>query len=117
MHLEAEEKLAAFVGKEARSCSPPACKPTWAAFLLCCAATMVVIDKDDHASIVDACRLGFGKMVRFIHSDRSSLERQQEHPVDAGILVIVDGVYSMGGDMRRCRRSSNCASSTARVST
>jgi len=60
----------------------------------------VVIDKDDHASIVDACRLGFGKMVRFIHNDLSSLDRQLKAiPSTSGVLVVVDGVYSMGGDI------------------
>jgi 7-keto-8-aminopelargonate synthetase-like enzyme len=61
---------------------------------------VVIIDKDDHASIVDACRLGFGKMARFIHNDLSSLERQLKAvPSTSGVLVIVDGVYSMGGDI------------------
>ena len=54
---------------------------------------VAVIDKDDHASIVDACRLGFGRMVRFIHNDLSSLERQLKNiPETSGILVVVDGV-------------------------
>ncbi len=101
MHLEAEEKFAAFVGKEASLVFATGMQ----ANLGCISAVLgrddvVVIDKDDHASIVDACRLGFGKMVRFIHNDLSSLERQLKNvPSTSGSLVIVDGVYSMGGDI------------------
>jgi len=101
MHLEAEEKLAAFVGKEMALMFATGMQ----ANLGCISAVLgrddvVIIDKDDHASIVDACRLGFGKMARFIHNDLSSLERQLKAvPSTSGVLVIVDGVYSMGGDI------------------
>jgi 8-amino-7-oxononanoate synthase len=101
MHLEAEEKFAAFVGKEAALMFATGMQ----ANLGCISAVLgrddiVIIDKDDHASIVDACRLGFGKMARFIHNDLSSLERQlKAAPSTSGVLVIVDGVYSMGGDI------------------
>ena len=61
---------------------------------------IALVDKDDHASIVDAVRLGYGEMRRFIHSDLASLERQLlAAPDKAGVLVVVDGVYSMGGDI------------------
>jgi 8-amino-7-oxononanoate synthase len=101
MHLEAEEKFAAFVGKEIALMFATGMQ----ANLGCISAVLgrddvVIIDKDDHASIVDACRLGFGKMARFIHNDLSSLERQLKAvPSTSGVLVIVDGVYSMGGDI------------------
>jgi 8-amino-7-oxononanoate synthase len=101
MHLEAEEKLAAFVGKETSLMFATGMQSN----LGCISAVLgrddvVIIDKDDHASIVDACRLGFGKMARFIHNDLSSLERQLKAvPSTSGVLVIVDGVYSMGGDI------------------
>jgi len=101
MHLEAEAKLAEFVGKETALVFSTGMQ----ANLGCISAVLgrddvVVIDKDDHASIVDACRLGFGKMVRFIHNDLSSLDRQLKAiPDTSGILVVVDGVYSMGGDI------------------
>jgi 8-amino-7-oxononanoate synthase len=101
MHLEAEDKFAAFVGKEAALMFATGMQSN----LGCISAVLgrddvVVIDKDDHASIVDACRLGFGKMVRFIHNDLSSLERQLKSiPAASGSLVVVDGVYSMGGDI------------------
>ncbi len=101
MHLEAEEKLAAFVGKEKAIMFTTGMQANLGAIsALLGRDDVVVIDKDDHASIVDACRLGFGKMMRFIHNDLASLERQlQSIPQSSGSLVVVDGVYSMGGDI------------------
>ena len=59
-----------------------------------------ITDKDDHASIVDGCRLSFGTMKRFPHNDLEGLERiLASLPERAGRLVIIDGVYSMGGDI------------------
>ena len=60
----------------------------------------VVCDKENHASIYDACRLSFGKMVRFEHSDMADLERQlQAIPKECGILIVTDGVFSMSGEI------------------
>jgi 8-amino-7-oxononanoate synthase len=59
-----------------------------------------ITDKDDHASIVDGCRLSFGTMKRFPHNDLEGLERVLDSlPERGGRLVIIDGVYSMGGDI------------------
>ena len=59
-----------------------------------------VTDKMDHASIVDGCRLSLGKMVRFEHNDVIALENLVKRlPSDKGKLVIVDGVFSMEGDI------------------
>jgi 7-keto-8-aminopelargonate synthetase-like enzyme len=61
---------------------------------------VVIIDKEAHASIVDGCRLAAGTMRRFQHNDMDHLERLLSACApDAGRLVIVDGVYSMGGDL------------------
>lgn len=60
----------------------------------------VIADKEDHASIVDGCRLAFGTMKRFQHNDMASLERVLAScPKESGKLVVVDGVFSMGGDL------------------
>ena len=59
-----------------------------------------MIDKEDHASIVDACRLGLGEMKRYVHGDMDQLDRILEKiDKDKGVLVVVDGVFSMGGDI------------------
>jgi 8-amino-7-oxononanoate synthase len=65
-----------------------------------CRGDFVVTDKDDHASIVDGCKLSFGEMRRFRHNDLAHLDRVLAGlPEDAGKLVVVDGVFSMGGDI------------------
>ena len=60
----------------------------------------VVIDRSDHASIVDGCRLAMGESLRFKHNDLDDLERVlQKIESGRGILIVVDGVYSMEGDL------------------
>lgn len=60
----------------------------------------VILDKDDHASIVDGARLGFGKIERFRHNDLEHLELVLKSiPEESGKIVIVDGLFSMGGDL------------------
>ena len=61
---------------------------------------VVILDKDDHASIVDGARLGYGKIERFRHNDIDHLESVlQSIPENLGKLIVVDGVFSMGGDL------------------
>ncbi len=60
----------------------------------------VICDKENHASIYDACKLSYGKMLRFNHNDMAGLEKQlQKVPASAGCLIVTDGVFSMGGDI------------------
>ncbi|MBE5750433.1 MAG: aminotransferase class I/II-fold pyridoxal phosphate-dependent enzyme [Clostridiales bacterium] len=62
---------------------------------------VIVCDKENHASIYDGCRLSFAKMLRYNHSDMEDLERQLKS-IDttvSGILIVTDGVFSMGGDI------------------
>lgn len=62
----------------------------------------IISDKENHASIYDGCRLSFAKMLRYNHSDMEDLERQLASvPDTAGILIVTDGVFSMGGDICR----------------
>ncbi len=61
---------------------------------------MVFLDKLDHASIVDGAKMSQGETVRFNHGDLVGLERKlQRVPEGTGTMVIVDGVYSMEGDI------------------
>ncbi len=60
----------------------------------------VIMDKDDHASIVDGARLGYGKIERFRHNDMEHLERVLASlPEETGKLIVVDGLFSMEGDL------------------
>jgi len=61
---------------------------------------VVFLDKLDHASIVDGAKMSHGETIRFNHGDLAGLERKlQRVPEGTGIMVIVDGVYSMEGDI------------------
>jgi 7-keto-8-aminopelargonate synthetase-like enzyme len=60
---------------------------------------IVLTDKLDHASIIDGCHLAMGEMVRFRHNDMGDLERQLIRYRDSGKLIVVDGVFSMEGDI------------------
>ena len=61
---------------------------------------ILVIDRQDHASIIDGCRLSFAEVKKYPHNDMSELERiLKSLPKDKGILIVVDGVFSMEGDL------------------
>jgi len=62
----------------------------------------VICDRENHASIYDGCKLSYGKMLRYRHSDMEELEKcLQKVPENRGALVVTDGVFSMGGDICR----------------
>ena len=61
---------------------------------------LVFSDKENHASIYDAIKLSYGKMVRYNHNDMEDLERQlKAADPKLGKLIVTDGVFSMGGDI------------------
>src|SRR5437899_7561474 len=61
---------------------------------------MVFLDKLDHASIVDGATMSHGETERFNHGDLAGLERKlQRVPPGTGVMIIVDGVFSMEGDI------------------
>ena len=61
---------------------------------------ILVCDKEDHASLIDGARLSLGRLVRFHHNDLDDLDRVLAGcSQDAGILVAVDGVFSMSGEI------------------
>ncbi len=101
LHEQLEHELAEWVGKEAAlvfSTGMQANLGTVSA--LVGRSDIVILDKDDHASIVDGARLGYGKIERFRHNDMDHLERVLSClPEEAGKLVVVDGLFSMGGDL------------------
>ncbi|MFN8447909.1 MAG: aminotransferase class I/II-fold pyridoxal phosphate-dependent enzyme [Anaerolineae bacterium] len=101
LHLELDRRLAKFVGKEAALVFPTGYQTNVGTITaLVQKGDYVIIDKDDHASIVDGCMMSRGEMRRFRHSNVSSLDDVlSKLPADAGKLVVIDGVYSMGGDI------------------
>jgi 8-amino-7-oxononanoate synthase len=101
LHEQLEHELAEWVGKEAALCFSTGMQVNLGTVsALVCRGDVVILDKDDHASIVDGARLSFGKIERFVHNDIDHLERTlQSIPDSAGKLVVVDGLFSMEGDL------------------
>lgn len=101
MHLELESRLAQFAKKEAALVFTTGYQVNLGTIsALMGRHDTVVIDKADHASIVDGCKLSHTNVVRFKHNDMADLERVLagvDH--SRGILIVVDGVFSMEGDV------------------
>ena len=101
LHLELEEELAKFLRKEAVTTLPTGFQTNLSIIsALVGRNDYVICDRDNHASIYDGCKLSYGKMLRYRHNDMEDLERQLERvPESAGILIVTDGVFSMGADL------------------
>ena len=101
IHVELEEKLAKFLNKEAALVFTTGYQTNLGTISsLVGRHDTVFIDRDDHASIVDGCRLSYGKVIKFKHNDVEDLARLlSSSPDDQGKLVIIEGVYSVGGDI------------------
>ncbi len=101
MHLELERRLAKWVGKERTLVFSTGYQVNLGTISsIVGRGDYVITDKDDHASIIDGCKLSYGTMRRFPHNDIEALDRVLAGlPENAGKLVVVDGVFSMGGDI------------------
>ncbi len=101
LHLELERRLAQFVGKEKALVFSTGYQTNLGTVsCLLNKGDVAILDKDAHASTVDGVMMSRGEMKRFKHNDLQDLERVLSRlPEDSGKLVIVDGVYSMGGDL------------------
>lgn len=101
IHRELEERLAAFLRKDDALVFSTGMQANLGAISSLIGRNDVVLtDKEDHASIVDACRLCPGETRRFVHGDLGQLDRiLAKIGDDKGKLVVVDGVFSMGGDI------------------
>ena len=101
LHEQLEKELADFVGKEEALVFSTGMQTNLGTISsLVSRDDLVILDKDDHASIVDGARLGYGKIERFRHNDMEHLERVLKSiPENNGKLVVVDGIFSMGGDL------------------
>jgi len=103
LHIELERRLAKFVNKEAALAFSTGFQTNLGTIsALVGKGDFVIIDRGDHASIVDGCRLSFGKTIKFLHNDMSDLCRiLSKMDDDAGKLIVVDGVFSMEGDIAK----------------
>lgn len=100
IHEELEMKLAQFFRKEAALVFATGYQTNLGAIsALVGRNDVAILDKYNHASIIDGCRLSFGEVKRFRHNDAKDLERILEGIGSKGKLIIVDGVFSMEGDI------------------
>lgn len=101
MHLELEQELARFLHKEDVVTFSTGFQSNLGIIsALVGKNDYVICDKENHASIYDGCRLCFGTMERYRHSDMDHLRHTLEQiPDSAGKLIVTDGVFSMGGDI------------------
>ena len=105
IHVRLEEKLARFMRKEAALIFSTGFQVNLGVIsALVGKDDVVIIDKMDHASIIDGCRLSFGGIRKFRHNDMSELERVLKEYEDTDKLIVVDGVFSMEGDIANLPR-------------
>ena len=101
LHVQLEKELAAFVGKDEALCFSTGF--TVNEGVIACITgrdDYIICDDRDHASIVDGRRLSFSTNLKYKHNDMEDLERQlQKCAPEAVKLIIVDGVFSMEGDL------------------
>ena len=100
MHDELEQAMADFLGKEAGLVFSTGMQTNLGTISsLVGRGEIVITDREDHASIYDGCFLSLGEMKRYHHNDMAHLEKTLQSCGDKAKLVVVDGVFSMGGDI------------------
>jgi 8-amino-7-oxononanoate synthase len=101
IHEELERRLAKFMQKEAALVFSTGFQTNLGTISsLVHKGDFMITDRADHASIVDGCRLSFGKVLKFKHNDMADLERVLSLcDKEGGKMIIVDGVFSMEGDI------------------
>ena len=101
LHEELERRLAQFMKKEAALVFSTGFQTNLGTIsALVSRKDYVIIDRTDHASIVDACRLSFGEVLKYKHNDMDDLARILSNSNNnSGKLIAMDGVFSMEGDI------------------
>jgi 8-amino-7-oxononanoate synthase len=101
IHVQLEERLAEFTGREAALVFSTGFQVNLG--VLSCLldrSDIAFLDALDHACIIDGCRLGFGRSHKFRHNDMQDLEKKLSNAeAHKGKLIVVDGVFSMEGDL------------------
>ena len=101
IHVELEEKIAEFMNKEEALMFSTGFQTNLGVVSAIAGRNdIIIIDRMVHASIMDAVRLSFAEVVKYKHNDMKDLEDKLSRlPEDKGKIIIVDGVFSMEGDM------------------
>lgn len=103
IHIELEEKLAWLVGKDAALCYSTGFQVNLGVVsVLTGRNDYIFLDELDHASIIEGSRLSFSRVFKFAHNDMNALEDKLKRcPAGNLKLIVVDGVFSMEGDIAR----------------
>lgn len=104
LHVQLEKELAEFLHKEDCVTFSTGFQSNLGIISAIAGRNDVIIgDKENHASIYDACRLSYAKLLRYDHSNMEQLEQLlinvTTNEPEKGILIVTDGVFSMGGDL------------------
>lgn len=101
IHIELEKKLAEFVGKDEALCYSTGFQVNLGVVsVLAGRNDYILLDELDHASLIEGSRLSFSKVLKFAHNDMDSLEKKlQTCEKDAIKVIVVDGIFSMEGDI------------------
>ena len=102
IHIELEEKLADYVGKDAAVLFSTGFQVNLGVLSSIAASRndYLILDEYDHASIIDGSRLSFSRVVKYAHNDMDDLRRKLTILPDEGVkLIVVDGIFSMEGDI------------------
>ena len=101
LHLQLEKELATYIGKDETLCFSTGFSVNQGVLAMVVGkGDYIICDDRDHASIVDGRRLSFARQLHYKHNDMADLERVlQTLPHEAVKLIVVDGVFSMEGDL------------------
>lgn len=100
IHVQLEGKLARFIRKEAALVFSTGFQVNLGVIAaLVGKDDLVIIDKMDHASIIDGCRLTYGGVKKYRHNNMADLERVLQQNDSKSTIIVVDGVFSMEGDI------------------
>lgn len=101
LHVQLEKELAEFVGKDDCLCfSTGFTVNSGVLAMVVGRGDYIICDDRDHASIIDGRRLSFARQLHYKHNDMEDLENILKGlPEDAVKLIVVDGVFSMEGDL------------------
>lgn len=101
LHIELEEKLSAFLNKDAALTFSTGFQTNLGIISSIAGRNdYIICDSENHASIIDGCRLSFAKLLKYEHNDMKDLEKKLGRiPDNAGCLIVTDGVFSMEGDI------------------
>jgi len=101
LHVEFEKEIARFMGKEEALIYSTGFQTNLGTISAIAGRNdIIIIDRMVHASIIDSVRLSFAEIVKFKHNDMKDLKDKLDGlPKKKGKLIIVDGVFSMEGDL------------------